>query len=655
VLTHLSDLVAHRIYLSKVKVSDDELGSSFGEGERVRVIEKHFKFLRSNLTLVLLFPVALGCAPKEDTLNSNPNSKSYSSFSLQETDAGDWAPSFANTGAYPYHSGEVTRTLGSVNNKANIVATRDSYSGTQVITGLGQGYNSGRLASFTFAVEDLGANGSISLVAQTTAYPSDLTGSAYPVLVSLVHQETSRELINLSSTCNSGLYACTASSCVPRSGCKPNFPSAYESMDHFLESQVPAFGYASNNTFPSCKWTGTAPGVGANGAWGGGDDTAGVIRNCGFMDALSTGPVTGNPQLDSTSWSSSSALSFTSGGKLRQGTYTASYLLMASHYKEVNGRSATMKLDVIKRVNPDARAAQNGAIDLNVVIVGSANISDARTVNGKRNLNDLFKYVYDHFSAYESNSGNALHRYGPGIRLGTIRVYKLAGSAGEAFADTDIEQLGELFGSGSLGVDQTTETKAVNVFLVSRIPYSSANVTILGVAGAINGPSIFGTGSSGVAFSTFDKLDTYNPSCSGALSCHPSLRESEFKNMGTTISHEIGHFLGLNHPTESDGLSHDPIPDTPQVIKGSANPYVVHDSCRAPASTGTPDSAVCLAQTSSPAYNGVSTFYPDVAACQFNHTMWYTTKRFQSSSAVGDGNLFSPQSSDILNFNTLVR
>jgi hypothetical protein len=122
--------------------------------------------------------------------------------------------------------------------------------------------------------------------------------------------------------------------------------------------------------------------------------------------------------------------------------------------------------------------------------------------------------------------------------------------------------------------------------------------------------------------------------------------------MGTTISHEIGHFLGLNHPTESDGLSHDPIPDTPQVVK-AGQPHVVHDSCRAPAATGTPDSAACLAST--PGYNGTTVFFPNEPTCQFNHTMWYTTKRFNSSSADGDGNLFSPHSSDILNFSTLVR
>lgn len=628
-------------------------------GERLRRDLTHL--LRNGVTAGVALLAFWGCARKaEEDAAQVLVSKAYSSLSLEQSGAGDWVPTFANTGAYPYHAGEPTRTLGSSNNKGNIVATRDSYSASQVITGLGQAYNAGRLATFTFTVGDLGSNGSISLVAQTTAYPSDLAGSAYPVLVSLVHQETSRDLINLSSTCNSGLYSCTASSCTPRPGCKPNYPSAYESVDHFLEHQVPAFGYASSNTFPSCKWTGTPPGMGPNSAWGGGDDTAGVIRNCGFVDSLSTGPVTGNPQADSASWSTSSALSFTSGGKLRAGTYTASYLIMASNYKEVGGRSAEIKLDVIQRVNPDPRADQNGAIDLNVVIVGDTNIADSRTTNGKRNLNDLFKYVYDHFSAYESDSGDPLYRYGPGIRLGTIRVYKLSGATGEAFAVTDIEDMGELFGSGSLGVDSSTETRAINIFLVSRIPYNSQSVTILGVSGAINGPSIFGTGSSGVAFSTFDKLDNYNPSCNAAASCHPNNRENEFKNMGTTISHEIGHFLGLNHPTESDGLSHDPIPDTPEVKK-AGNPYVVHDSCRAsyqsPGWVGTPDSAACLVATSAPnpVYNGTTVFAPTVASCQFNHTMWYTTKRFHSSSAAGDGNLFSPHSSDILNFNILVR
>jgi hypothetical protein len=51
-------------------------------------------------------------------------------------------------------------------------------------------------------------------------------------------------------------------------------------------------------------------------------------------------------------------------------------------------------------------------------------------------------------------------------------------------------------------------------------------------------------------------------------------------------------------------------------------------------------------------------FCPAVKECQFNHVMWYTTKNRQlSASGVWneDGNLFSPQSSAMLQWSPLVR
>jgi hypothetical protein len=35
-------------------------------------------------------------------------------------------------------------------------------------------------------------------------------------------------------------------------------------------------------------------------------------------------------------------------------------------------------------------------------------------------------------------------------------------------------------------------------------------------------------------------------------------------DMGQTMAHEIGHFLGLRHTSEHGGAAHDPITDTPE-------------------------------------------------------------------------------------------
>jgi hypothetical protein len=299
---------------------------------------------------------------------------------------------------------------------------------------------------------------------------------------------------------------------------------------------------------------------------------------------------------------------------------------------------------------------RNGSMDINVIIVGSTNITESRTPVGKRNLNMLIQKVAQHFSAH-----NPTTEVGTGVTIGTVSAYEFgcSGETGEAFSALSLDEVDELFQSGTLGVSSASEGKALNVFLVSNITQSGTGFTILGVSGGIVGSPVNGTGASGLVISTFDKLDSYNVAsgCHSSAGANPetvcaaSEHAKDFLNLADTLSHEIGHFLGLNHPTESDGNSHDILADTPTCPASGG--IVSHASCLSVGSCGTP--------CNSPVpYNaGQGYFCPQQLACQFNHVMWFTEKNYKCETSgapncTGDGALFSSQSASQVNLSSFI-
>jgi hypothetical protein len=104
---------------------------------------------------------------------------------------------------------------------------------------------------------------------------------------------------------------------------------------------------------------------------------------------------------------------------------------------------------------------------------------------------------------------------------------------------------------------------AANIFLVSRLTGGSAGAfTVIGVDGTIPGPaSVGGTVASGAAVSTED-LRANRSACSGTAPvfsgpfCGADL-------VAFVAAHETGHFMGLYHTTEQEGLDFDTLVDTP--------------------------------------------------------------------------------------------
>lgn len=505
-----------------------------------------------------------------------------------------WSPSVTGVSA-DHHSGAV-----------GIGKTETTGSGALI--GLGQGADTSKYVTVQFTLPDLGAGGSVTLVADVTSFPASLSGGAFPVLMSL--SDGVKDFINISSGCGSGgVYTCSGSSCSSNASCGPSSPSAYVDRDHWLQHQntnltggSSSDSYPSVNTFPTCNWSSGTP-------------------SCAFNST------------------------FFSGGRLRAGTYTAKYVLVANGYVSLEGHSAGLKLTVIQKSDS---SVSGGALDVNVILVGTSNINASRTAKGQANLNSLFNSVY---SMYAQN--------GVGVKLGSVNVIEWpCEQGGDAYANVSIDALGPMMKNGSALVPGSLEGHAINLFLVSSIGADgvSSSFTILGVSGALGGPPTNGTPTSGVAISTFDKLGSFNPNCSSST-CAITEQEAAFADLGTTVAHEMGHYLGLFHPSERDGTVHDPVADTPICTAKDPNlsSIITISSClNLDSNVYAPTSKTC--NTACTGYNSAAgIFCPDKIECEFNHIMWWTSKKFKEGMGTGDGNIFSPDSGMIINYNPLVQ
>lgn len=493
------------------------------------------------------------------------------------------------------------------------------------VTGYAQAAGSAQEITTTFSVpSDLGAYGSFVLSASVTNYPAELRGVGYPHLVYL--SDGTNDLINLTRAGSggdcwqSGYYtSCSSSGCTRNSSCTLNWPSAYVTRAQWEDRQF-AGAYMSVNTFPTCNWgTGSAPP----------SNYPACAFNSTFFPASPT-PV-----------------------RLRSGvTYTAKYVIIDIGDASLSGKTATLNLRVTRKT--DTTTSLGGALDLNVVLVGNDNINSSRTTQGQRNLNTLFSSVV-----------NMLAQTNAVLQVGRIDAYEWPCESGaENYVNVDAGSLGDLFQQGSSLLDPSSSGKAVNIFIVSSILNNfsgvSSGATILGVSGAIGGPPLHGTVLSGLAFSSFNLLGTYNPNCTSGTTCTLSTQQRDFVNMSGTIAHELGHYLGLNHPSESGGASHDAIYDTPICTAKDnsitpANTYITINSClNTDVNSYPPTSKTCSVACG--AYNsGTGVFCPTALECQFNHIMWYTNKNFKEGTSNGDGNLFSPNSGTILNYSPFVQ
>jgi hypothetical protein len=130
---------------------------------------------------------------------------------------------------------------------------------------------------------------------------------------------------------------------------------------------------------------------------------------------------------------------------------------------------------------------------------------------------------------------------GAGVTLGPFTYIDITGPNAQTYAVIDdLDQMSALFATAD-----NSNQKALNFFMIDQFNLDGGG-TLLGLSGGIPGPPSFPNVSHGGVAVALAFLDR-NPGV-----------------FAETMAHEGGHYLGLYHTGERDGLSFDPLLDTPE-------------------------------------------------------------------------------------------
>ena len=179
------------------------------------------------------------------------------------------------------------------------------------------------------------------------------------------------------------------------------------------------------------------------------------------------------------------------------------------------------------------KTAPGQQLDINLYFVGTS--LQANEAAGNSNVKAVTRIVE---SIYSSMS----------IQAGVVNYIDASETVSQQYGILrDFYDVFNLVATSEAPGSTPEENLSVNVFLIEDFNISEAP-GLLGVSTGIPGMAgLHGNSGAGLVFST------------------ASLGQDN-QQLGQTMAHEIGHFLGLRHTTEHYGSAHDPITDTPECL-----------------------------------------------------------------------------------------
>lgn len=185
-------------------------------------------------------------------------------------------------------------------------------------------------------------------------------------------------------------------------------------------------------------------------------------------------------------------------------------------------------------------SAVGTTIDLNVYLVGVPNVT-AATAESDPNLSAVLAQFETIYAAAN-------------ISIGKVRYFELNEEDTTRFSVVRSElEIEELVKRSKPPADDLDSLMSVNIFFAGAFAMRGTVGISLGLPGPVG---LHGTHGSGVVFTTEymgqQVEDGFGMSVDGNV------------YTGQILAHEVGHYLGLFHTTESTGGAYDPLPDTPE-------------------------------------------------------------------------------------------